>query len=79
MGRTIGRFRVEVTYSLGKDLDQKITELAGKPDWASGGGFGCRDLSFDFATRRLAEAAAQRIELAHLPTVEVTLYEAKPD
>ena len=42
----IGKHRIEVSYPHnGKDLDGIAEKIAGKPCWASGAGFGSRDMS----------------------------------
>ncbi len=75
----IGKFRLEVTYSGYSDtLDEKIEKLIKKRCWASGGGLGTRDMSFDFRTVNARYKAKQRLTSARLP-ITVEMYDAKDD
>ena len=73
----IGRYRVEVSYPLGEDLDAIARKIAGKKDWASGAGFGQRDLSFDFGTKGKALAVFENIKSDG--RFEVDFWESKDD
>lgn len=45
-------------------MDDKIIKAVGKNDWASGTGFGERDMQFDFATEKEARQAEWRVKSA---------------
>ena len=74
----IGKFRLEVSYPLDRDMDEKIQKIIGKLDWASGAGFGSRDLSFDFCTEKEQKDAAARLKAANLKGIKLSLRTSTP-
>lgn len=73
----IGRHRLEVAYKWTGDtsLDAIVHKLVGKKEWASGCGFGERDLSFDFDTKRKADNARIRVKKDKRFTVTEVWYD----
>ncbi len=76
----IGPWRLEVAYRLGRrDIDELIRKAVGKRDWASGGGLGDRDMSFDFATEQKMLAAKKKLEKVGVTGLRISMHYSKPD
>ena len=77
MGREIGDWRVNVSYLIVKrfDLDKVADKTIGKRHWASGSGFGRRDLSYDFKDEFSARIASEKIKKDQ--RFQVLLYQSK--
>lgn len=72
---TIGPYRLDVSYQHGRDLDEAIRKIVRRDDWASGCGFGERDLSFAFANSKARDKAKYAIQASGIAELTVRTWE----
>jgi hypothetical protein len=70
----VGKYRLEVSYTGARDLDDQLRKIVGKDDWASGAGFDGRDLSFDFRSEKECKRAEQRLAKAAIERLTVSTW-----